>query len=205
MDRKESGQNLEIFAKHIKLPLLEPSRIGAFIGPKGFNLRSIEEKYDVHLHFKPEQSLEIIGPTDKAVELGEIAVEKLVLGLFATGCSHTIAIPSKMIGFLIGSKGKTITDIRTRSGVKIEILGKREKKAEESNTAIRQENSTPANFVDENGLEFTRVIIYGDYANIRIALTMISGHLGDFGKEFVHNNTKKMEFFEHWNEVKECN
>ncbi|CAJ0571383.1 unnamed protein product, partial [Mesorhabditis spiculigera] len=153
--------------RNVDLLLLEPTR--------------------VLLKFLPPKTVQIIGTSAYDVDLAEVALERHVLDIYTSGCSHTISVPTMMVPLLIGRAGSSIQEIRDKSSVEVAILGQKDEKSKNEREDYGPEASKAfeklkARFYDENGFEFTNIVLTGDYLMISVAVMMISGKLDDLNQ-----------------------
>ncbi|WKX92126.1 hypothetical protein Q1695_010283 [Nippostrongylus brasiliensis] len=111
-----------------------------------------------------------------AVAAAKIEIHELVLAIIRESFRHTVTVPSRFVGLIIGRNGKKIENVKLTTGANIKI-GR-----------------------NENG--FTKVSIVGNYRRIVAAVTMIKDRVDSVGTATsVYDRPDRQEFHELLNEA----
>ncbi|WKX92125.1 hypothetical protein Q1695_010283 [Nippostrongylus brasiliensis] len=159
--------------------LIDNRHLGCFIGKKGCNLKRIEQSTKAILQLETDADSCIrvrITGVPLAVAAAKIEIHELVLAIIRESFRHTVTVPSRFVGLIIGRNGKKIENVKLTTGANIKI-GR-----------------------NENG--FTKVSIVGNYRRIVAAVTMIKDRVDSVGTATsVYDRPDRQEFHELLNEA----
>jgi rRNA processing protein Krr1/Pno1 len=130
LDVASQGYSTLLNPNLVKVEINVPSKQqGGLIGEKGANIRSIQLRTDTKITIPSKESksdiITVVGPPE-GVKAAQAAIKSIIAQGFSdvTHPDHikrSINIPREQTRFLIGPGGKTIKDIQTSSGVKVNI------------------------------------------------------------------------------------